>query len=1276
MTRKKIIFRRAKTLLWTAFSILVVLAAVGVGVGRLLMPYSERYQPELEAWLSREFGQPVKLESFEGDWTAFGPRLSLRGMKLLPPRPADGSDAEPEVVIESAALDIKPLNLLLPGLPLYNFRLIGADFELLHSADGRFHLSGFGVSRRGDSSQSSALKELARVGEVLLEDSRLIYTDELHGIELGFASIRGRLHLEDDELSTEVEAKLYDRRSELVYGEIEATLLLILDDDQKMSHAAWQATARELMLAAFQGRVPQNPFLPLTGWLSAEAWGNWSRDDGLSIRGVSDLTDAWLVNEHQDLELAQVNTRFRWNYAGRGDWNLHLADFHYDDGDRAWTAPRISLARRTEQGLGLWISADELPLDVPLNLTRDVMSIYDTAWPRFLPQRAAGQVRELDVVLNPQWRLERASGRLSGAAVTDWDRWPDLRGLDGEVDLHKGFGRLRLAGETVDVEWPRMFRAPLELAIPGCELDLRWGGAWQVNFSRCRVENDDLALAGDVVLSSNEGKPAVDVNVALQRGSIGRLDPYWPESIMKPNIKRWLRRGLLDGEITSGRFQIRGDMDNWPFLDGSGRFEAYAAVQGGRIDYLEGWPAAGGVDAFAHFVGASMDISGSVGDIGGVPVPSVQARIGNLKRPVLELDYRSSSDLPAYLGFVRQTPLLERLETDLTEFTFAGPARTRGTISVPLGRAKEQRQLSVDGEVTIEDGLFSDPLSEVTLSHIAGDLAYDENGFKSSGLDTEFRGSPGRLDLVADFRGNEKFRADLDGVFPVQNVIPEFLLQDFLALNQVGGDCRWQVSLTVSSQPGAERSDTVLRVASGLEGVAMDLPAPMNKAAGVRWPFLLRYPISGPDRLLDVVFQDVASLRFDLSGEDSTPRSAVIHLGPERPELPREGYVRLEGSSDFIDLDGWIDVVIGEVEGGTEGTGLDLEGGDLVAGKLRFLDRHYDNVSMQFQVEGSDIDGRFESEDLEGKLRFTVGETGMNSLSAEFERLAMGEPVSSGVDMESNPSDLPALHLYVRSFSYLGAELGETRIEAYPTADGFHFEKVDASSDRLSVQATGDWYQDETGHRSDFDIHMVSESLGDFLKSMDISSSVEGGQTLVDFNAWWPGSPASFGLSRLNGQIDFSVVNGNITNASAGTGRLLGLLSIQALPRRLALDFRDVFDSGFSFDEAAGTFVMENGSAQAQDVVLKSSAASINISGRTDLVGREYDQVLTIRPGVGNTLPIIGALAAGPGGAAAGLALQGLLHEQLAEATRVQYSIKGPWDDPQFEPVDIERAGG
>ena len=102
MAKLKTIFRRTKTLLWTAFSIIVVLAAVIVGIGKLLMPYSDRYQPRLEAWLSEEFGQPVVLESFEGDWTAFGPRLVLRGMKLLPAdavAAGDPAESVAEVVI-------------------------------------------------------------------------------------------------------------------------------------------------------------------------------------------------------------------------------------------------------------------------------------------------------------------------------------------------------------------------------------------------------------------------------------------------------------------------------------------------------------------------------------------------------------------------------------------------------------------------------------------------------------------------------------------------------------------------------------------------------------------------------------------------------------------------------------------------------------------------------------------------------------------------------------------------------------------------------------------------------------------------------------------------------------------------------------------------------------------------------------------------------------------------------------------------------------------------
>jgi len=390
--------------------------------------------------------------------------------------------------------------------------------------------------------------------------------------------------------------------------------------------------------------------------------------------------------------------------------------------------------------------------------------------------------------------------------------------------------------------------------------------------------------------------------------------------------------------------------------------------------------------------------------------------------------------------------------------------------------------------------------------------------------------------------------------------------------------------------------------------------------------------------------------------------------------MPPQGFIRIEGGADVIDLDGWVDVIIDGALGGKGMGGLALEKGSLQAGKMLFLDRYFNDVQMGFDVADPDVRAEFSAEDISGNVRFTTGESGMSSLSAEFERLALGDPESSGLDMETDPADLPALHLYARSFQYSGVELGETRVEAYPTANGFHFEKVDAASPQLSVQASGDWSLSETGQRSDFEIRMAAESLGDFLNTMDISSSMQGGQTLVNFSAWWPGSPGAFALSRLNGQIDFSVVDGNITDASAGTGRLLGLLSIQALPKRLALDFRDVFDTGFSFDEATGTFKMENGTATTDDMLLKSSAASISVLGSTNLVDRQYDQLLTIRPGLGNTLPIIGALAGGPIGAAAGLALQGLLQGEIGEATKVQYTIKGDWDNPVFEAVEVERV--
>ncbi|MBT8088360.1 MAG: TIGR02099 family protein, partial [Gammaproteobacteria bacterium] len=131
-----------------------------------------------------------------------------------------------------------------------------------------------------------------------------------------------------------------------------------------------------------------------------------------------------------------------------------------------------------------------------------------------------------------------------------------------------------------------------------------------------------------------------------------------------------------------------------------------------------------------------------------------------------------------------------------------------------------------------------------------------------------------------------------------------------------------------------------------------------------------------------------------------------------------------------------------------------------------------------------------------------------------------------------------------------------------------------------------------------------------------------------------------------------------------GAGRVFGLMSIVALPRRLSLDFSDVFDKGFGFDKIAGTFRIDDGETFTCDLSLEGPAADIGIVGRAGLASRDYDQAAVVSANFGNTLPIVGAVVAGPQAAAALLIFSQIFKKPLQEVSQVYYAIKGTWDEP------------
>jgi len=1266
------IFRRLRTLLWTALTLLTVLAAVLVGIGKLLMPYSVHYQPELEAWLSKAFNQPVRVESFSGEWKAFGPRISLQGVTLMP----DGMQSE--IAISRAALDVKPLNALIPGRPLYSFRIIRADLALERTADGRYLLSGLGVSNtRPDRNSNPRLRDVALNGEVRLQDIGLSFDDPEREIHLVLSNVNGRLKMDGSHMAAEIQARVTDRVRRRVVGDLDAIIQLKLDSEQHLSSASWHVKTGELMLADLVKQLPPHPLVPVSGRLNAELWGEWQLGNPQEMQGVLDLRDAQLASQSGPLLIDHLNSRFNFQFTHAKDWRMDLSDLIVEYVGDEWRSKRLSVARNIPQNLGLWVSADYLELDYPLQLTQRIMANYNTPWPGALPQRAQGGLSDFDLVLDAKWHLLSTSGELEDGHFWGWNKGLDIEGINAQLVFEAGAGNISFGGPSVKMDWLRVFRRPILATLTDCSLEVLWAqkSDWQFDLNRCRVENDDISAFGRVRMASSEGKPEIDINVAMERGDASRFGDYWPQNVMSKTTLHWLRTSLLSGLVSNARYSMVGDLDDFPFKNHRGRLQAIAPVDDAKLKYAAGWPHVKQVNATAYFEGPGMYVEGQVGSTVGVPVNKVTASIGDFKKPVLDVRYQTSISLPNLIGFIKNTPLLDGLTLDPEQFVFTGQSDLSGHIHKRL--RKSSGPLQVTGVLQLKDNQFTDQVSGTVLDGITGILEYNRDGLSATGLASAYMGFPVTLDIAADWDADEVFLASLHGDLPVEKVIPVDLLQREPLFSRASGTSLWDISLSVVSVKGREERETWLDMYSGLEGVSIDLPAPLQKPVDASWPLLVHYPIRAEEHYLTADLANRLQLKMELSNEDARPGRAAVQLGGKVGALPTQGLFVVNGEASLFDLDGWIDLSVERLSQAQDAGGLTLQNASVDAGQIIAFNRQFDDVGLTMSYEDGVITGDFDCPDINGTVRYYKNEEGAHSMTGEFERLMLPDPVAEGITMESNPADLPEMHFYSKEFSYLGLNLGETRIEGYPVKNGFHIESVEAQSPSLVFSARGDWLKDEQGERSDFDIRITSESLGTVLEAMDISSAMQGGQTLVHFDAWWRGPPAAFALERLNGDMDLSVVQGNILTADPGAGRMLGLLSLTELPRRLAMDFRDVFSEGFHFDEAKGTMSFENGTSYTDDLKLSSTAAEITITGSTDLVAQTFDYEFAVRPGVSKTLPVIGAIAGGPVGAAAGLALQALLRDALGDAAEARYTIRGPWTDPQVDPVEIlPKPGG
>jgi uncharacterized protein YhdP len=201
--------------------------------------------------------------------------------------------------------------------------------------------------------------------------------------------------------------------------------------------------------------------------------------------------------------------------------------------------------------------------------------------------------------------------------------------------------------------------------------------------------------------------------------------------------------------------------------------------------------------------------------------------------------------------------------------------------------------------------------------------------------------------------------------------------------------------------------------------------------------------------------------------------------------------------------------------------------------------------------------------------------------------------------------------------------------------------------------------------------------VGRFLQRMGYPGSMQGGSAKLLGKLAWAGNPQSIDYPTLAGDLSLIAEKGQFLKIEPGIGKLLGILSLQALPRRITLDFRDIFSEGFAFDTITATAAVANGMLRTQDFTMRGPSAQVEMSGNIDLVGETQSLRVRVVPSVGDSLSVAGGLMlANPVAGIASFLAQRLFKDPLGQALAYEYAISGSWTDPKVAKLAREQEDG
>ena len=1243
---------------------IVILLAIAVGLFRLFLPRLPEYQEEIKNWASAAVGMRVEFSGMDARWGLSGPELEFYDAELI------RVDSEIRVIAaEEVRVGVGLVRLMVDRTLVVDRVVVrNTTIEVQRRQDGSFWVQG---SRLDDllamrSENAGAPAAIDLIGEQI-ELSYLQPGDER---PLFFSIPRLRLSVDNRRIAADGSIALPESLgSEL---SISATQIFELP----RSHQIWDVSvdAEDVLLAGWSDLLSlQRGFAGGQGnvKLSLQMGG---RDVN---RGTAEISFVGAASA--DGAPFDVAGRVEVDLAGDG-WLVAADDLVLRRDGRQWPASALRLETGTDG------DGDVVMLDARasyLNLgDAEFLSTWldDKLRDQLMEMAPSGELHDVRVTLSgldtdaPRYNVDAVLDAVGIAAAPGR---PGVRGLSGQFHASHSGGSLVIDASTVEVDLTEFVDNRVVVDASDSMI------FWRLRDGQLSIWSDGLQLANeffssysdvDLVFGEAMSGPEIALSSTWSISDIAAARRLIPRAIMKPQLYDWFQMSLRSGSIPHGTTELHGPLDRFPFDDGEGQFLINASVRDLDFKFHRDWPASQQADLEVVLNKVRLYSEKNRSVTLGNTVVDAKVEIADLRDPVLTIESITTGTLESIRQYSRQSPIARVFGGNLDRVSVSGDASFSLDLVVPLKRQR-LREFEFETRIRSNDGSLQLAGFDAPVTDLSGEVTISRNAISSDALRGSFLGRPVDIELTRATDAGFSVLASATGTLTRDGVI------DGLGVpldGLIDGEAGYTAQILFPGQGLDQPPPLTVRVASDLQGFALQMPSPLAKPAGealgVRGEIL--FPAGGEAISSSGETDNGIAWRLDFNRPEGLwdLDRGVVMFGSEPMQEAATRGLHLRGNTTSVSLSDWLAVSrSGEKSVGAADR---IRSIDLVIDDFLVLGQRLTSHRVRVDRSARDWLVQIDGDDIAGSVFVPYEFGGDRAMVLDMQRMRLPGDDDDGAGDQSegiDPRRLPPLQLQADEFAFGDRYVGRVEANFVKIPLGLESTKIRATDPSFDIVGNGRWIIDPTddaGSRSFVTATLSSRDVEETMRRLNYQPGIASESMNILLDLEWSGGPRADIFGSLDGEVQVRLGNGQLEEVEPGAGRMFGLMSIAALPRRLSLDFRDVFSRGFGFDTIAGTFRLDDGRLYTCDLALEGPAANVGVVGAADIVTRSYDQTAVVSANVGNTLPIVGAVVAGPQAAAALLIFSQIFKKPLEEAGQVYYDIDGSWDEPMVDSAD------